>query len=118
MVPSPTSAPYRAQRFGVSWPVRVRRLHENDWHAGRSINLSVTGILLDTGTRYKVGERVEVEIDFQVHPNSKTIIRGAGQVVREDRHLTTLGAAIQFDVSIDTGSPVGVRSGLKRNPRD
>jgi hypothetical protein len=98
--------------------VRVRRLNETDWHAGRSINLSVTGILLETGNRYRVGERVEVEIDFPVQPNSKTIIRGAGLVVREDRHLAALGAAIQFDVSIDTGAPLGVRSEPNRSPTD
>ena len=107
-------SPHRAQRYGVTWPVRVRRLADARWHTGRSINLSVSGILLETGNRYTVGERVEVEIDFLVHPHSRTVIRGAGQIVRQDRHLAPLGAAIKFDISIDGGSPFAVRPILNR----
>jgi hypothetical protein len=88
----------RAQRYGVTWPVRVRRVNETNWHAGRSVNLSVTGILLQMARRYHVGECLELEIEFLAHPELKTIIRGVGHVVREDRTFCG-GAAIQFDVN-------------------
>lgn len=41
-----------------------------------------------------MGERVEVEIIFLAHPDSKTIIRSLGQVVRKS---STGGTAVQFD---------------------
>ena len=85
----------RAQRYAVNWPVRVRRLSGSRWHSGRSLNLSVTGILLETGRSYNIGDRVEVEIDFLAHPDMKTVIRGAGLVVRQER--SARGAAIHFD---------------------
>ena len=89
---------HRAQRYGVTWPVRVRRINETNWHVGKSVNLSVTGILLQLPRRYQVGERVELEIDFLAHPEMKTTIRGVGQVVREDS-ASSGSAAIQFDVN-------------------
>ena len=101
----------RAQRYAVNWPVRVRRLSGNRWHSGRSLNLSVTGILLETGRRYNIGDRVEVEIDFLAHPDMKTVIRGAGYVVRQDR--TAHGAAIHFDA--DSGYAIGATASLQ-NP--
>jgi hypothetical protein len=91
----------RAQRYTVNWPVRVRRINGTRWHLGRSVNLSVTGILLQLPRGYSVGQRVEVEIDFLAHPDQKSIIRGLGRVVRAlDR-----AAAIHFDVDGDS-SPV------------
>jgi hypothetical protein len=84
--------------------VRVRSITGTKWHSGRSLNLSVSGILLETGRRYKIGDRVEVEIDFLAHPDMKTVIRGAGYVVRQDRAASG-GAAIQFDA--DSAQTIG-----------
>ena len=92
-----TESRQRAQRYAVNWPVRIRRMTGTKWHAGRSVNLSVTGILLEVGTRYNVGDRVEVEIEFLAHPEMKTVIRGAGHVVRQVPSARG-GAAIKFDV--------------------
>jgi PilZ domain len=66
------------------------------WNTGHSVNLSVTGILLQVPHRYGVGEHVELEIDFLGLPKMKTTIRSVGRVVREDPAVS--GAAIQFDL--------------------
>jgi len=59
------------------------------------MNLSISGMLFETSRGYSVGERVEVEIIFLAHPDSQTIIRSLGQVVRKS---STGGTAVQFDV--------------------
>jgi hypothetical protein len=82
--------------LGVDWPVRARRLDEQTWRDAQSVNLSVTGILLQAPHRFHVGERLELEIEFLVHPEMKTIVRGVGVVVREDR-ASSWRAAIRFD---------------------
>ncbi len=85
----------RACRHTVSWPAQVRPIAESTWHPGQVINLSVTGVLLQTERTYELGERVEVEIDFLTKPGSKTVVTGVGYVVREQRGEPP-GAAIHF----------------------
>ena len=104
----PGSASARAQRYGVKWPVRVRRLDEATWSPGSSVNLSISGILLETPRPYRVGDRVEVEIIFLAHPDARTIIRSLGHVVREHGGVPG-GTAVQFDVE------GGTRSERRRN---
>jgi hypothetical protein len=88
-------APRRAQRYGVSWPVRIRRLDGDEWHVCRTVNLSVSGVLLRTYRQFQVGERVEVEIEFLTSVQSKSIVAGVGQVVRQEPSVPG-GAAIHF----------------------
>lgn len=87
----------RACRHNVRWPARVRSIAESTWHPGQTINLSFTGVLLQTERTYEIGERVEVEIDFLTKPESKTVVTGVGYVVREHRGESR-GAAIHFDL--------------------
>ena len=87
--------PRRAQRYHVSWPARVRQGHEGEWHECQTVNLSVSGVLLRTQRELEVGEHVEVEIEFLASVRSKSIIAGAGQVVRLDSTVPG-GAAIWF----------------------
>lgn len=87
----------RACRHRVNWPARVRSIAEPNWHAGQVLNLSVTGVLLQTEQAYEIGERVEVEIDFLTQPECKTVVTGVGYVVREDGADPHL-AAIHFDL--------------------
>jgi hypothetical protein len=75
----------------------VRLETEADWHAGQVVNLSVTGVLLQTERHYKVGERVEVEIDFLTQPEYRTVVAGVGAVVRGSA-TGPRRAAIHFDV--------------------
>ena len=86
----------RACRHSVTWPVRVRALTDTDWHPGRVVNLSVTGVLLQTDRQYEVGERVEVGIDFLTQPEMKTVVGGVGHVVRGNG--APRRAAIHFDL--------------------
>jgi hypothetical protein len=90
-----THSPRRAQRYHVSWPARVRRGHEGEWHDCRTVNLSISGVLLRTQRDFEIGERVEVEIEFLANVQSKSIIATAGQVVRRDPTIPG-GAAILF----------------------
>lgn len=87
----------RACRHRVKWPARVRSIAEADWHAGQVVNLSVTGVLLQSEQDYEIGERVEVEIDFLTRPEGKTIVTGVGYVVRENG-VDPQSAAIHFDL--------------------
>lgn len=90
----------RAIRYGVNWPVRVRRVDDGAWHAGRALNLSVTGVLVQTKGRYRIGERVEVEIEFLSHPHAKTIVSGMGYIVRQNGSIPG-SAAIQFSIECE-----------------
>ena len=87
----------RACRHSVTWPVRVRALSDTGWHSGSVVNLSVTGVLLQTDRHYEVGERVEVEIDFLTQPEMKTVVGGVGHVVRGNG-AAPRRAAIHFDL--------------------
>src|SRR5262245_7664205 len=87
----------RACRHTVKWPARVRSIAESTWNPGQVINLSVTGVLLQTNRLYEIGERVEVEIDFLTKPEAKTVVTGVGYVVREHRGEPP-SAAIHFDL--------------------
>jgi hypothetical protein len=93
--------PRRAQRYHVSWPARVRRGDQGEWLSCRTVNLSVSGVLLRTYRDFEVGERVEVEIEFLANVQSKSIISGAGQVVRHDP--TVPGGAAIFFLSTPSG---------------
>jgi Tfp pilus assembly protein PilZ len=91
------SEPRRACRHRVKWPARVRSIAETAWHPAQVLNLSVTGVLLQTEQAYEIGERVEVEIDFLTQPEIKTIVTGIGYVVREDS-VDARCTAIHFDL--------------------
>jgi Tfp pilus assembly protein PilZ len=75
----------------------VRSIAESGWHQGQVVNLSVTGVLLQTEQVYAIGERVEVEIDFLTKPETKTVVTGIGYVVREHKGEPR-SAAIHFDL--------------------
>lgn len=87
----------RACRHSVTWPVRVRSFADSDWHTGNVVNLSVTGVLLQTDRQYAIGERVEVEIDFMTQPEIKTVVGGLGYVVR-GHGAAPKRAAIHFEL--------------------
>ena len=80
----------------MKWPARVRSITDTEWYAAQVLNLSVTGVLLQTEQAYEIGERVEVEIDFLTHPEFKTVVTGIGYVVRGDCDVQC--AAIHFDL--------------------
>jgi hypothetical protein len=85
----------RACRHQVRWPARVRSVDEVGWHAGQVVNLSVSGVLLRMDHQYRIGERVEVEIDFLTKPECRTVVSGVGFIVRKDAMIPG-SAAVQF----------------------
>jgi hypothetical protein len=88
----------RARRHVITWSVRVRRPHEEEWTKARAVNLSVTGILLKAAGPYDLGENLEVEIDCFVRPEINTLVRAAGEVIRIERpRRGQPRVAIQFD---------------------
>ena len=87
----------RASRHDVTWPARVRSVTESEWHAGKVVNLSVTGVLLQLERAYVIGERVEVEIEFLTQSESKTVVSGVGYVVRK-HEKNPCSAAIHFEM--------------------
>jgi hypothetical protein len=86
----------RACRHRVQWPARVRSIADTQWQPAQVLNLSITGVLLRTEQAYRIGDRVEVEIDFLTHPEAKTVVTGLGYVVREECDVQC--AAIHFDL--------------------
>ena len=75
----------------------MRGISEAEWHSGQVVNLSVSGVLLQVEQAYKIGERVEVEIDFVTPPACTSVVTGVGWVVREDGNEPR-NAAIHFDL--------------------
>jgi Tfp pilus assembly protein PilZ len=75
----------------------MRSIAETMWHPAQVMNLSVTGVLLQTEQAYEIGERVEVEIEFLTQPEMKTVVTGVGYVVREAAAETRC-TAIHFDL--------------------
>ena len=88
----------RAKRYAISWSVRIRRVEDSTWNVAKAVNLSVSGILLQMPRRYRIGECLEWEIDCLVNPGVKTMLHGAGEVVRNGSSRRAL-AAIHFDTN-------------------
>ena len=98
-VMSQTEIAARARRFDVRWPVKVRRLDESTWDAASSLNISTSGILIETPLSYGVGDRVELEISFLGNTDGNTIVGTFGHVVRHHTApLPPRGTAVKFDV--------------------
>jgi len=101
-----------ACRHDVDWPARVKSTAETEWRHARVINLSVTGVLLDSVARALHGDRVEVEIDFMTQPASTTVVAGIGLVVRagaEHARRTAVQFAVECGLSHRAGTSHGSR---------
>lgn len=103
-----------ACRHDVDWPARVKGAVDTEWLAGRVINLSVTGVLLDVARDYRVGDRLEVEIDFMPQPASATVVAGVGLVVRTEPRIPGR-TAVQF--AVECGLANRDRVGSPRDSR-
>lgn len=88
----------RALRYGVHWPVRVRPLDAPDWSPGRSVNISTSGVLVELGRQCRVGEIVELEVDFLSPDLARQTVGAIGRVIRIDGQERRR-AAIRFDVA-------------------
>jgi len=87
----------RAQRYGVNWAVRVRTPSHGEWSTGMSVNLSVSGVLVEVGREWRIGEVLELELEFPCTGAAPQTVGAIGHVTRTDGKVFGR-AAIQFAV--------------------
>ena len=85
----------RAQRYGVNWAVRVRTASHDQWSTGLSVNLSVSGVLVEVGRQWYIGEVLELELEFPCTGAAPLTVGAIGRVTRTDGKVFGR-AAIQF----------------------
>ena len=98
----------RARRYDVNWPVRVRTPTTGQWSTGTSVNLSISGVLVEVRRPWRIGELLELELEFPSPGAERQTVGAIGQVTRTDRHVSGR-AAIQFDL---TGTGKGLAPAL------
>jgi hypothetical protein len=96
----------RAQRYELSMPMRYRPAHASQWQAGRTINISRSGALLEAESRCNAGTAIEFWMTFGT---GMAELVGAGIVVRvDDRDRLALRfdfSQLQRSVPAQAGSP-------------
>ena len=85
----------RAQRYGVNWAVRVRTASHGQWLTGMSVNLSVSGVLVEVRRQWRIGEVLELELEFPCTGATPQTVGAIGHVTRTDGKVFGR-AAIQF----------------------
>jgi len=79
-------SPPRKRRYPVNWPLQYRRINDVEWRPGRTINMSVSGILFEAQEPLKHDEAVELLIglienrpDLSMHRMLPTrlVVRGS-----------------------------------------
>jgi hypothetical protein len=101
----------RAYRYGVSWPVRIRTPASGQWSIGTSVNLSISGVLVEARRQWRIGEVLELELDFPSPGATPQTVGAIGHVSRTDGQ-TLDRAAIQFDL---TGAAQVSRASAQRH---
>ena len=87
----------RGRRFPVSWPVQYRRPGDHDWLAGRTVNMSISGVLFVAQTLPPPHETLELAILIEApdHRVTSSLVGTMGRVVRTEP--TVPGAvAVEF----------------------
>jgi hypothetical protein len=79
-------SPQRKHRFPVHWPLQYRPVNEADWRPGRTVNMSVSGVLFEAAEPLTANENVELSIMFQAPGRgvTSTFVRTGGHVVRSE----------------------------------
>ena len=75
----------RARRFTLQLPVRYRPMGANEWHQGKTENVSCSGMLIRAGERMDVNQPVEVVLVLEVDAVGEVSpeVLCLGQVVRK-----------------------------------
>ena len=97
----------RAHRYGVAWPVRIRTPVSGQWSTGTSVNLSTSGVLVEVRRPWRIGEILELELDFPAAGATRQTVGAIGRVSRTDGQVLDR-AAIQFDGAELPRNPHGV----------
>lgn len=76
----------RKPRFPVEWPLQYRRQDASEWVQGRTVNMSLSGVLFEAPETLASDEPVELSIVFQDHSHFHGIgsLRALGHVVRAE----------------------------------
>lgn len=76
--------PNRAQRFQLHLPLRYRRLGENNWHEGKTENISRSGILFQADEPLQPSALLEINLVLppEIAGLSATEVVCRGEVVR------------------------------------
>ena len=76
--------PSRAQRFHLHLPLRYRRLGENEWHVGKTENISRSGMLFEADELLQPSAQVEINLVLpaEIAGLSATEVVCRGEVVR------------------------------------
>jgi PAS domain S-box-containing protein len=76
--------PARAQRFQLHLPLRYRRLGEKDWHAGKTENISRSGMLFQADEALQPNSQLEINLVLpaEIAGLSETEVVCRGEVVR------------------------------------
>ncbi len=90
-------SPQRKHRFPVHWPLQYRPVNDADWRPGRTVNMSVSGVLFEAAEALTTHEDVELSIMFQAPGRgvTSTFVRTAGSVVRTESKVPAL-IAVKF----------------------
>jgi hypothetical protein len=75
----------RAQRFPLKVPIHYRKSGMSNWHDGRTVNISHTGVLFQTDENLQSDLKLEIRISL----SPKTILACQGTVVRIEPALST-----------------------------
>jgi PAS domain S-box-containing protein len=80
--------PSRAQRFHLHLPLRYRRLGENEWHVGKTENISRSGMLFEADELLQPSAQVEINLVLpaEIAGLSATEVVCRGEVVRTVEH--------------------------------
>jgi hypothetical protein len=88
----------RKPRFPVSWPLMYRSSGDHEWHAARSTNISLSGILFRAENPLAIDSAIDLRIWIQAPGLEPTLVSAGGRVVRSDASLPD-GIAVKFNDS-------------------
>jgi hypothetical protein len=87
----------RKRRYPVNWPLQYRRENDSEWRPGRTINMSVSGILFEAQEPLNHDEAVELLIVFEATGRQipSSLVTTSGNVVRIEPRVPAV-IAVKF----------------------
>jgi hypothetical protein len=72
-----------APRFTLALPMRYRLAGQLQWKAGKTVNVSSSGLLFLTNERFAPGTRLEVEVSMTASMLKPTHMSSVSEVLRQ-----------------------------------
>jgi hypothetical protein len=87
----------RKHRFPVVWPLQYRLRDDCEWRRGRTINMSLSGVLFEAAEPISTDEVVELSIMFQSPGRQipSSVVSTSGYVVRTEPKIPAV-IAVKF----------------------